>query len=170
VLLIKTSAFCWNNNCVNGIIFETRAECCLAGRGRVVLGDNTGCVLRPIMFRCAGGEIAAGLPYMDVSYSMCTHFQLAPHLAEHNYCLSRGVSNWVVTHVEMYKFNTDEFIMWVCWWWSSSPSPSRRRRRRPPPPPPPPPPVIVVVNSSSSSSSSSSSKVKQSHFRPRSTL
>ena len=34
--------------------------------GRVLLGDNTGCVVRPIMFRCAGVRIAAGLPYMDV--------------------------------------------------------------------------------------------------------
>ena len=47
---------------------------------------------------------------MDIC-NMCTHFVLAPHLAEHNYCLSWGVSNRVVTHVEMYKLNTDEFVI-----------------------------------------------------------
>jgi len=64
------------------------------------------------MFRCAGVRIAAGLPYMDI-YNMCTHFRLAPHFAEHNYCLSREVSNRVVTHVEMYKLNTDEFDVFL---------------------------------------------------------
>ena len=49
---------------------------------------------------------------MDI-YNMCTHFRLAPHFAEHNYCLSREVSNRVVTHVEMYKLNTDEFDVFL---------------------------------------------------------
>jgi len=47
---------------------------------------------------------------MDI-YNMCTHFRLAPHLAEHNYCLRRVLSNRVVTRVEMYKLKTDGFII-----------------------------------------------------------
>ena len=96
---------------------ETRALFFLAGMKaqwheggrRILLGDNTAIMLRPIKFHCVGDQVSTGLPSIHLHTRSwpcvaCTQFRLALDLPKRNYCISLGVSLVVLDVVKRKYF------------------------------------------------------------------